>query len=158
MTGSNRMVFMEVIGMIILIAFISGGCGSVTPSVQPDVKDLSVESFLKAVERRDIKTVERFIKQGMDVNARADSERNALWIATRNNDANMVQKLIQAGADLNARYRYGYSILHVAVEWDSPAAAEVLINAGVDLEAKTEQGKTPLFISASISSSFQAFL
>ena len=150
MTGSKRMVFMEGLGMMILIAVICAGCGGVIPTVQPDVQDLSVESFLKAVERRYIKTVERFIKQGMDVNAREDSERNALWIATRNDDANMVQKLIQAGADLNARYRYGYSILHVAVEWDSPAAAEVLINAGVDLEAKTEQGKTPLFISASL--------
>ena len=150
MTGSKRMVFMERLGMMILIAVICASCGSVIPTVQPDVQDLSVESFLKAVERRDIKTVEHFIKQGMDVNAREDSERNALWLATRNDDANMVQTLIQAGADLNARYRYGYSIFHVAVEWDSPAAAEVLINAGVDLEAKTEQGKTPLFISASL--------
>jgi ankyrin repeat protein len=150
MIDSKCMGLTKRIGMTILIAIMLTGCGGVIPTVQTDVQDLSVKSFLRAVERKDTKTVERYIKKGMDVNAREDSDRNALWIATRNDDANMVKTLIKAGADLNTRYRYGYSILHVSVEKDAVAAAEVLINAGADLEAKTEQGKTPLFISASL--------
>lgn len=150
MTDIKSMAATARIGIMIFIAAISAGCGSMISTGRPEAQDFSADSFIRAVEGRDLKTVERFIEQGMDVNAKGNSDKNALQIAARNDDAKMLSALIKAGADLNTRYRYGYSILHEAVNWNSVQAVEVFINAGVDLEARSEQGETPLFISTSL--------
>ncbi|MGF6355130.1 ankyrin repeat protein [Paenibacillus sp. 4624] len=59
------------------------------------------QQLFSAAEAKDTKSIEKLIQEGADVQARDQSGRTALMIATYNRDTASVQKLIEAGADVN---------------------------------------------------------
>jgi len=84
----------------------------------------------------DVAAVEKFLAEGVDVNAKDKHENTALFYAASSGHSDVVEILLAHGADVNAATRYGWSALKGAAMNGHTELVELLIakGAGVDLE------------------------
>jgi ankyrin repeat protein len=120
-----------------------------TSNVQDDVV------FINAVEQQDIKTVEKFIKQGFDVNKDiamgpfSVQKMRALHLAAEKGNADIVNLLIRAGANVNSTIGRQATPLHFATQEKlaSETKLEViraLLNAGANVALIDTFGRKPV--------------
>ena len=90
------------------------------------------------------------IKNGVNVNARANDNRTPLMIASENNHLNAVIFLTDHGANIALQDREGYSSLHYAAGniSDLCDVLDFLITNGADVNAFTNDKFTPLIIAS----------
>ena len=90
------------------------------------------------------------IKNGVNVNARANDNRTPLMIASENNHLNAVIFLTDHGANIDLQDREGYSSLHYAAGniSDLCDVLDFLITNGADVNAFTNDKFTPLIIAS----------
>lgn len=98
--------------------------------------------------------VQRFVSEGVDVNARAQGEIAPLHEAAENGQVAIVEWLIARGADPNAKTAShrgdpgSYTPLHLAVRRSHLQVVELLIRHGAKANARMSDGYTPLIIAA----------
>lgn len=90
------------------------------------------------------------IKNGANVNARANDNRTPLMIASENNHLNAAIFLTDHGANVDLQDREGYTSLHYAAGniSDSCDVLDFLITNGADVNAFTNDKFTPLIIAS----------
>ncbi len=89
-----------------------------------------VDAFMLAAGTGDMETIRLFLDAGMDVNARNELGRTALYMAALGGHEAAVRLLAASGADVNAEERNGHNALDAAKAHGFPALAELLRDLG----------------------------
>lgn len=101
-------------------------------------------NFLIAAEKGYTSEVERFLKNGAEINTSVQEGITALMYATQNNHVNVVKLLMEKGADLNNHNDFGETALIIAVKNNNPDIAEILILGNSDIDLSDYEKVTPL--------------
>ena len=118
-----------------------------------DFKDKYVEdAFMLAAARGDTKTVDFFLKRGMNIHFEnkfyfGHLYASPLMIAVDNGHVETVDFLLKNGADINKDF-YGESLLFLAARKGHIETAELLIQRGVDIHHVAWDGRTALMVAA----------
>ena len=102
-----------------------------------------------AAREGDLEKVKSFIKDGVDINAKAKGGETPLFAAISANKKDVVEFLIAEGADVNAESKWGLTPLHEACVSTSKDVIELLISKGANVNAKAKWGMaglTPLHV------------
>lgn len=92
----------------------------------------------------DIKSMNKHLSEGFDINKRSDNGRTPLHIAVGNSHYDACCWFIEHGADVNAKDENGLTPLHLAVYKKNIPIIKALILAGADIHTKDCYGLTPL--------------
>ena len=104
--------------------------------------------LLTAAVSGDIFSVERLLKEGADINARASNGTTALMGAAYSDYPRTTRLLIARGADVNATSADGLTALHYAAGAGNTEIVGALLTAGADPNATSMDGTTPLMRAA----------
>ncbi|PVD39414.1 hypothetical protein C0Q70_02044 [Pomacea canaliculata] len=102
----------------------------------------------RAVYDGDLKTIQRLLKGGVDVNSRFWYESTLLHEAVSMDNADLVEMLIKAGANVNSTNKDGRTALHLACRGGNAEIVGKLIAAGCDVNKRTLDGKSCLHVAA----------
>ncbi|WKT78528.1 ankyrin repeat domain-containing protein [Lysinibacillus fusiformis] len=99
-----------------------------------------ISEFLAAAEAGDRDTLQRFLQQGVDINARNKQKRTAILLAAMNDQLETVKFLIQEGADINLQDQiclnpFLYGCINGKLE-----LVKIMLQANTDLERLTRFG------------------
>lgn len=106
----------------------------------------TINSLSDAVERNDLITAERLLKEGLDVNQKNASGFTPLMIASGLGNPQMVELMLTAGADTTmVDTRMGATALHKAAQRGVVEVAKLLVQKGAFIDAQAPTlGNTPL--------------
>jgi len=109
------------------------------------IDTIEKDKFLNAVKKNDVKTVVKYIDNGMDVNVINDKNGwSALHYASFKGYSKMVQILLENGADVDMKNFKGQTALHLAAKKGNLEVVKVLLSYGADPEAKDNYSKRPI--------------
>jgi len=99
-----------------------------------------ISEFLAAAEAGDRDTLQRFLQQGIDINARNKQKQTAILLAAMNDQLETVKFLIQEGADINLQDQiclnpFLYGCINGKLE-----LVKIMLQANTDLERLTRFG------------------
>ncbi|KAL9629066.1 MAG: hypothetical protein Q9204_005491 [Flavoplaca sp. TL-2023a] len=118
------------------------------PKLVLDKKPVPSKSLLTAVQDGCTEVIERFIKNGADLNlSKTSMGRTCLQIAcasTRPNRLDVLKLLVDHGINVDAGDELCRTALHVAVSNGNEDLAHILLQYGADINNKTLGGKTAL--------------
>ncbi|MBN1799180.1 MAG: ankyrin repeat domain-containing protein, partial [Spirochaetales bacterium] len=114
----------------------------------PSFADLN-DNLINAAIIGDLQKVKEAMKQGADVNAKSDTNRTALFLASGNGHTEVVKLLIETGADVNiADTVLESTAIHVAANMGYLEIVGLLIKNGADIDPVDKDGKTPLMLAS----------
>jgi|GEM_PF-5011051 len=117
------------------------------PSTTLDETSLEPSNFLEAVSEGDLKKVESYLNQGMDVNVQNEKGVTALMVAAINNDRQLAQLFIKKGAMVDQKTHMGATALSFTAMEGSEYVAEELLKNGANVNVQeTDKGDTPIMI------------
>ncbi len=122
--------------IILLVAITSHKLFS-QPSKQED-------KFIACAANGDTDKIERFLKKGIDVNAKNKSRWTALAYACKYNHVELVKILIDNNADVNMQVNTGSSPLQIALNNGNMEIAEILLQNNADINLKDIMGMSAL--------------
>jgi ankyrin repeat protein len=115
---------------------------AVSSAPPPDLR------LIQAAKNNDMASLDRLLKEHVDVNASYGDGSTALaWAAERDNFAS-ADLLIRSGANVNAANDDGATPLHLACTNRSGAMVQRLVAAGANVNAKLSNGETVLMTCA----------
>lgn len=103
--------------------------------------------IFEAAEAGNTKVLEKYIKDGVDVNEVSRDGNTALHYASEAS-LSCVKLLIEARADVNPVGRKGNTPLHIAASLGDAAITSLLIEAGANIHAEDDYGWQPLQMAA----------
>lgn len=83
-------------------------------------------ALIQATRKGDLRTVERLLKKGVDVNARSERDWTVLMEVAFEGHADVVKVLLDKGADPNAESRRGLTALMAAARNGHPDVVKLL--------------------------------
>jgi ankyrin repeat protein len=107
-----------------------------------------IAAYLDAVRRGDLDKVQRYVDQGIIVDARDVRDRTALLLATHENHIAIAELLIRSGADVNARDDINDSPYLYAGAEGRLDILHMTVTAGADLTSVNRYGGTALIPAA----------
>lgn len=106
------------------------------------------EDWVRAVGKRDVATIERLVKRGVDVNLSTTDGKTALMLAAQQGRIDLIRTLLDAGATINlTNTRGGTALMYAAVVGD-PATVQLLLGRGASINTQSSNGWTALMIAA----------
>jgi ankyrin repeat protein len=102
------------------------------------------QNIHEAAASGDKDAVERFLAEGVSVNAPGEMWLTPLHLAARHGHTEVVELLIATGADLEATDKTGMTALHWAATYGSLHVVKTLVAKGANVNAKNKHGGTPL--------------
>lgn len=112
----------------------------------------STQELLLAATRGDTDTVRALLDRGVDVNARDQHGKTALFWASMSGSLDVVNLLLERGADVNLADKFGVTPLMVSANPRQRAQTAVLLallEKGANINAKDVNGRTPLMYALS---------
>lgn len=100
--------------------------------------------LIAAVKERRVETVQRLVRDGIDVNSSVSGEGTALIAASRLGDLEMIDELLRLGADVNRSARGDGSPLIAAAITGDLRVIQRLLEAGADVNGVVGTDETPL--------------
>ena len=117
-------------------------------SKKADVSGQTQDMFFKAIEKKDISTLEWTLEHGADVEGRIrqadDTMATAMHIACHHFNEDTIGILLRAGLSINVRNSAGETVLHGACRSPDPAKVEFILARGGDPLQAGYAGTTPL--------------
>ena len=92
--------------------------------------------------------IEYLIENGLDIEARSDSQWTPLHSQAYGGHTDGVELLLENGADIEAKHAYDMTPLVSSIRWDRIDVAKLLVDNGANVDATNTLGRTPLIISA----------
>ena len=102
------------------------------------------QDFLDSLQNNDYESVNKFIEQGIDVNAVDQYGNTALIYAAGSCSSNIVELLIRNGANVNRAAYDGFTPLMNAACYNQTENANILCNNGAEIDLKTDMQWTAL--------------
>lgn len=132
-----------------VITTCAGVCGSIVaaPVSTGDATDAAVLEFGRAVEKGDLKTVNRILAGGIDVNQRVPKAwlgYTPLFLAIHAKDPAVTEALLKTGADPMIEDENGDPAMVHAAHHDRIEHARLLIAHGVSIDSRNHGGITAL--------------
>jgi ankyrin repeat protein len=127
---------------------IAGTCSTmlmliiVSNTIGQSVSDNNAK-FLKAVTEGNIKLVQKFLEDGIDVDTRNEGNRTALVIAAGRGNLEMTRLLIKSNADVNAIVSEGGALVWASYA-GSVEVVELLLDKGANVKARGTVNRTSL--------------
>lgn len=110
--------------------------------------DSDLLEYASGMGRND-KSVQYFIDQGANVNARREIDgQTPLMMAVYGKNYENVKILLDAGARINEQNDKGFAALMYAVDVNDESILRLLVECGADLELKNNEGQTALFLAS----------
>jgi len=110
----------------------------------PEMGVFPLSDIHYAAELGNIKSVDRFLKTGVDINTRSEDYGNTpLHTAAFHGQMAMIEYLFTNGADINAKNTSEQTPLHMAARSDEATSIATLIKLGAYMNAQDDNGKTP---------------
>jgi ankyrin repeat protein len=112
---------------------------------------LFAQNIIDAIEAKNYKAVEQFVKEGKNVNAPIENGQFPLWNAIWNNDTEMVKLLLKNGADPKQKYKNkdeNVGLLEITAQEGLLKITQLLVEKGADIHERSQQGFTPLRIAS----------
>jgi ankyrin repeat protein len=106
------------------------------------------EGFFKAAETGNVSEVNRFLEQGVNVNAKDKDGNTALILALANDRQEVVNAIIEKGAEVNAKNFNDDTPLMLASRYGSLAGVKALLEKGAEVNAKTKSGMTAFLLAS----------
>lgn len=100
--------------------------------------------LIAAVKDRRVETVQRLVRDGIDVNSSVPGEGTALIAASRLGDLEMIDELLRLGAEVNRSARGDGSPLIAAAITGDLRVIQRLLEAGADVNGVVATDETPL--------------
>jgi uncharacterized protein len=111
---------------------------------------MSQDAFFRAINIGDSASVQRGLRQGIDVNVLDPEGHTPLMLASFEGHASMVDVLIQAGAKIDQRDSMQRTALFYAASGTNVESVDSLLRAGADVNVKDgQEGWTPIMVAAS---------
>jgi ankyrin repeat protein len=104
-----------------------------------------LSGLLTAIDRNDVETVSRLLREGTDPDLVDSDGRTALMYSVTQGRDELVALLLQSKANPNAQDKNGFSALHFAAQDFRALAAKALLNAGAQVDLKDRFGNTALW-------------
>lgn len=108
------------------------------------------DNLCAAARMGDVKTIQKLLDHGANVNGRDQNGWTALHRASFKGRIEAARALIDNGVDVNGRDEEGYTALHCAVESGHVDVTELLVKKGADIDARTNKGVTALQIAEAL--------
>ena len=112
--------------------------------IKSKIKYVMVPAFLEACQIGDMKTMPTFLKDGIYVNARDDSNKTALMYASLRGHSDIAKLLIDKGADINACSDNYDTALILTTTKGNVDIAKLLIKKGANVHQQNNNLKTAL--------------
>ncbi len=106
--------------------------------------DSKIKNFLNAARDGQLKTIRRFIKDGININSQDESGESALHRAARNNRIRVVELLLLNSCNINIKDEQGDTPLLRAQLRGSAEVFNLLMDHGADINLKYWAGETIL--------------
>lgn len=114
----------------------------------PKNEHVNFTSIHCAVESGDILEVERFLREGVDINDLNETKNTPLHIAALYGYLDIVAILCKRNADVNAVNELNYTALHYAACWGHVEIVKFLFSKGAKIDPLSKKNRTPLHLSA----------
>ena len=118
-----------------IAAVVLVGCGERLEISQKDKRNLLI-AFEDAVQRGDIKTVEKALIVGADPNKLVNDNNPVLLVAAQEGWTKILRLLINKGADVNVSNNNGWTPLHASARFANAEVVKLLIDSGAQLNSK----------------------
>jgi ankyrin repeat protein len=92
--------------------------------------------------------IEYLIENGLDIEARSDSQWTPLHSQAYGGHTDGVELLLEHGADIEAKHAYDINPLLSSIRWNRVDAAKLLVEKGANVDSADTRGRTPLIESA----------
>ncbi len=109
---------------------------------QPDASSANASEYLLAASQGRWYRVNKYLKAGVDINARNAQGQTAVHLAAVNGHDDLLGHLIALGAGINAQDNAGNTPLHLAVRGGSDMCIRVLRSRGADPTIRNKEGRT----------------
>jgi ankyrin repeat protein len=133
--------------LLLLFCLTLVGCG---PAPRKDLTAEDHVKLAKAIEEDDPNTIQQYLKEGMDANAKDEQNTPYIVRATTKGKSDIVRALLNGRADPNTRGEKKATLLHGAVLGNYPDIVGVLLRWDADVNAQMEDGNTPLHLAATV--------
>jgi ankyrin repeat protein len=90
--------------------------------------------------------VEYLIENGLDIEARSESQWTPLHSQAYGGYKDSVELLLEHGADIEAKTAFGHTPLLSSIRWDRVEVTKLLLKKGANVNPTTELGRAPLII------------
>lgn len=131
--------------IILFIISINYGCGtSYRKAIESKGVEYSEESFIRQAAKGNTENVELFLKEGINVNYKDQSNSTALILAAANGHIDIVKLLLAKGADINAVDNNNSSALLHATYNNHVEIVKLLIENKANLNIKNSSKETAL--------------
>jgi ankyrin repeat protein len=111
------------------------------------LKPKEIEGIFKAAKTGNIKVLQKYIKQGREVNLENNDKETLLVIAVRERHKEIVELLLKHNAEVNLEGKRTSNPLHIAAEKGDKEIVELLLKHNAEIHA-VRDGLTPLYVAA----------
>lgn len=123
--------------------------GQDRPAVRSIFKDAQVAALANAAARGDVRTIDRLVRDGVNINAEGDEGWTPLAYATLSLNKRGFEKLLQLGADPNhmgTGVPIGGTVMTMVAQADDRFFLEKAVEYGGDINVRgTQGGRTPIW-------------
>lgn len=118
-----------------------------TETVVKKTVDEEFEKMSEAITKEDLKTMDKLIKAGFNVN-RSDPQ-SPLQLAVQQGKEDAVAFLLKHNADVHAKGKRGFTPMHSAAFYGWAEIAKLLYSHSAKLREKDDDGKEPILLACS---------
>ncbi len=117
-------------------------------SLSQNVDTKAAEAWQEAIFKEDLKQMQRFLDEGVDINTRNEEGETPLMIAITYEMEDAVAFLLARKADMNTEDIHGRTPFLLAIEEQNKSIIQAFLDHGVDIHAECTKGYTPIMIAA----------
>jgi ankyrin repeat domain-containing protein 17 len=143
-TTKNSFLMLFLSFILLCIAILNYGCTDYRHILEARGIEYSGHSFIRQAAKGNIENVDLFIKSGMDVNSKEQTNSTALMVAASNGHIDIVKMLLENGANINDVDNSNSTALMHAAYTNHVEIVKILISKKAKLNIRNNLNETAL--------------